>query len=547
MTDDIPLALIDPPADPVRKRIDPARQQALEDSVREFGVLTPILVTREDNRYRVIAGSRRLAAARAADLPTIPAYVRALDEAERTGAALVENAVREQMTLADQWRAFRRMREQGIAMHRAQNALGLTPREALRLERLAKLPAAVLDLVDAWGPPGVRVATVMMQAGETKLEKAAKRYLKTSPEHESWHSIAAEIETRRANRADAIFDIEKSKLAWDEDLWAQPDDPRRFTTNEFDRFIKLQTAAIDDEITRRAPKENVARAERDKWNTIADPKGFTQTYGAEARMKRGYAERIMLKPDGRVERYYFKPKPAPAKSSAAAKEAAAPGEGQPTAEETQKRGISRAGLAMIAKAKTNALRQRLAQRALPWEDLAKLVIFAFAANNVAVRGGFYAEGMRQHQRFDALAARLLTPGGTVAPLTDDLAHELLHELLATIFEFTGPDATTYAPGSGEAAEWAGTLVNAAELLPRFDTAEFLAHVPADELRQAAEAAGLTPKKTATAKALRELLADKARDWRPDAAHFGAPGPIIADPDNDDVGEGDPDGEDEGEE
>ena len=538
MTDTIPVDLIDPPTAPVRRRpAPPSADQELDDSIGSLGILQPVLVTPEGSRYRLVAGSRRLAAAKRLGFETIPAYVQRLDEACAQGAAMAENITRQPMDEADKWRAFRRLRETGTSLATAGAWLGFTPRRVDRLDRLARLPEEVLALVDAWGPPDPRAMTVVLQSDPKKLAKLAKQELKLNPGNEHWFRIVNAVEQRRFNRADAVFDTETAKIAWDEDLFAEPDNPRRFTTTETDRFLKLQQQAIGDEINRRSRKEDVAFAELNQYGQIGTPKGFTQEYGAKS-LKRGWAERIVIDTrDGTVHRYYFKPTPKPARAEKPA--AGEPDTADDRADEAappEKRGLTKAGLAMVANAKTEALRKRLAQRDLSAEELLALAVFAFAASNVSVSGGFRAEegGHVGRDRFLALAAGLLAPGGTAAPDIDEVAHQLL----ATVFEFTGPNATTYSPGSGDAAEWAATLIDAQKHLGRFDTPEFLATVPTDELRQAAEAAGLAPKKTATAKTLRELLAGNAPDWRPAAAHFGAPAPQFehaADDDEDDPG------------
>ena len=93
----LPMGDIDPnPAQP-RRRFDPTALQELADSIRQVGVLQPILVCEMGGRYRIIAGERRWRAARMAKLETIPAIVRRMDDVARMEAALIENIQREDL------------------------------------------------------------------------------------------------------------------------------------------------------------------------------------------------------------------------------------------------------------------------------------------------------------------------------------------------------------------------------------------------------------------------------------------------------------------
>ena len=69
----------------------------MSDSIRQAGVLQPLLLVREGARYRIVAGERRYRAARMAGLTTVPCIVRELDEQQRMEAALIENLQRQDL------------------------------------------------------------------------------------------------------------------------------------------------------------------------------------------------------------------------------------------------------------------------------------------------------------------------------------------------------------------------------------------------------------------------------------------------------------------
>ena len=108
-TTDIPIASIRPNPDQPRRRFSDAEMATLTASVREHGVLQPVLVTETLDGYQLIAGERRVRAALAAGLDRIPAVIRHLDDRERLELALIENLQREDLDPIESAHGFRRL------------------------------------------------------------------------------------------------------------------------------------------------------------------------------------------------------------------------------------------------------------------------------------------------------------------------------------------------------------------------------------------------------------------------------------------------------
>jgi ParB family transcriptional regulator, chromosome partitioning protein len=106
---DIPLASIRSNPDQPRRRFGDAEMATLTASIREHGVLQPILVAETLDGYQLIAGERRVRAAAAAGLERIPAVIRDLDERARLELALVENLQREDLDPIEAAHGFRRL------------------------------------------------------------------------------------------------------------------------------------------------------------------------------------------------------------------------------------------------------------------------------------------------------------------------------------------------------------------------------------------------------------------------------------------------------
>lgn len=110
---EIPLAQIDRDEHQPRVEFDPASLNELADSIREIGVLEPVLVRRQGKRFMLISGERRWRAAALAGLKTIPAIVREdmEDGARRSVAQIVENLQREDLTDLEIGRAMVRLKD----------------------------------------------------------------------------------------------------------------------------------------------------------------------------------------------------------------------------------------------------------------------------------------------------------------------------------------------------------------------------------------------------------------------------------------------------
>src|SRR4051794_9304060 len=139
---DVPVELVAPNPRQPRKRFDDESLQGLADSVRERGVVQPILVRPvAGGTYELIAGERRWRAARLAGLEAVPALVRSRDDAEALEVALIENMAREDLNPVEEARACAALVEE----------LGLTREEVGR--RIGRSRVAVSNLLRLLAPP----------------------------------------------------------------------------------------------------------------------------------------------------------------------------------------------------------------------------------------------------------------------------------------------------------------------------------------------------------------------------------------------------------
>jgi ParB family transcriptional regulator, chromosome partitioning protein len=122
--------------------------EALARSIREVGVLQPVVVRRRDGGYELVAGERRLRAAKLAGLATIPAIVREGDDTESLREALIENIHREDLSPLELAAAFQSLLEDlGVTQEMVAERLGYSRAHVANTIRLLSLPGDVQRLL----------------------------------------------------------------------------------------------------------------------------------------------------------------------------------------------------------------------------------------------------------------------------------------------------------------------------------------------------------------------------------------------------------------
>ncbi len=147
----IPTALIDPNPRQPRRAFDEVDIEELAESVRSRGVLQPILVRPlVGGRYELVAGERRLRAAKLAGLERVPALVRSTRENERLELALIENMARQDLNPVDAARACAALVDElGISKEEIGRRVGRSRAAISNMVRLLELPDEVLQMLES--------------------------------------------------------------------------------------------------------------------------------------------------------------------------------------------------------------------------------------------------------------------------------------------------------------------------------------------------------------------------------------------------------------
>ncbi|MGI6450813.1 MAG: ParB/RepB/Spo0J family partition protein [Desulfitobacteriia bacterium] len=143
---EIMLEDIIPNPDQPRHDFDEQKLEELAQSIKEHGLLQPILVKPEGNRYHIIAGERRYRAAKLAGLDRISCLVRECTELEMTEKALIENIQRDDLSPVEEGLAYARlMDEYGLTQEQIAKKVSKGRPTIANLLRIIQLPPAVLE------------------------------------------------------------------------------------------------------------------------------------------------------------------------------------------------------------------------------------------------------------------------------------------------------------------------------------------------------------------------------------------------------------------
>lgn len=139
---------IEPMLNQPRKIFDKEKMQELTDSIRENGVIQPILVVKDKNGYTIVAGERRWRAAKAAGLKTIPAIIKDYTDNKKKQVALIENIQREDLNIVEVAQAIKELMEiEGYTSSDVAKITGKSLSTISNITRLLRLPNEILDMI----------------------------------------------------------------------------------------------------------------------------------------------------------------------------------------------------------------------------------------------------------------------------------------------------------------------------------------------------------------------------------------------------------------
>lgn len=145
----LPIDRVKPNKDQPRKSFKAEELAELTDSIKQNGILQPLLVRKKDNYYEIVAGERRYQAALAAGLTEVPVVIRDISDDDVFKLALIENLQRSDLTPLEEARGYKQLiKEKGITQEELAKILSKSRSAITNTIRLLDLPTEVQELVD---------------------------------------------------------------------------------------------------------------------------------------------------------------------------------------------------------------------------------------------------------------------------------------------------------------------------------------------------------------------------------------------------------------
>jgi len=165
----LPLEQLIPSPYQPRAHFEPEALADLASSIREKGVLQPLLVRKIEEKYEIVAGERRWRASSLAGLLEVPVVVRELSDVDALEIAIIENLQREDLGPVEEARAFARLLEQGRSQDEVAAAVGKGRSTIANALRLLALPLDALSALENGDITAGHARAILAQPEEDRL------------------------------------------------------------------------------------------------------------------------------------------------------------------------------------------------------------------------------------------------------------------------------------------------------------------------------------------------------------------------------------------
>jgi ParB family chromosome partitioning protein len=206
----VPVDQIAPNPYQPRKTFNEASIEELARSVREHGIVQPLVVTRiGDHKYRLIAGERRFRAAQKAGLTSVPAVVKeAMQAGETLQIALIENIQREDLNPIEEAMAYHQLHQEfGLTQEEISRRVGKERSTVANFLRLIKLPDSVKKLLASGQLSMGHARALLAVESAKKQEQLADRVVKRSLNVRQTEMLASATAPKAAVKAEKEKDV----------------------------------------------------------------------------------------------------------------------------------------------------------------------------------------------------------------------------------------------------------------------------------------------------------------------------------------------------
>jgi ParB family chromosome partitioning protein len=197
---DVPVGAIRPNPRQPRSHFDEQELRELADSIREHGVLQPVLVSQQpDGTFELITGERRWRAVKLAGMPSLPAIIKEVTPRSSLELALVENIQRRDLNPLEEAHAFRQLLdEHGLTQQQLGQRVGKSRVAITNTLRLLHLPEPVRDALASGEITEGHARAILMASGESARLRLLERVLADHLSVRDTEALARELNASRA-------------------------------------------------------------------------------------------------------------------------------------------------------------------------------------------------------------------------------------------------------------------------------------------------------------------------------------------------------------
>jgi ParB-like partition proteins len=206
---EIPISQIQPNPYQPRKTFNEASIEELARSVRQHGIVQPLVVTRAGDKYKLIAGERRFRAAQKAGLTTVPALIKEmLQEGDALQIALIENIQREDLNPIEEALAYHQLHDEfQLTQEEISKRVGKERSTVANFLRLLKLPEAVKKLLAAGQLSMGHARALLAIESPKKQEQLAGRVVRRNLNVRQTEMLASESSPKTVEKKEKEKDV----------------------------------------------------------------------------------------------------------------------------------------------------------------------------------------------------------------------------------------------------------------------------------------------------------------------------------------------------
>jgi len=202
-----------------RKVFDEEALQELAQSIKEYGILQPIILRRKDSKYEIVVGERRFRAAKLANLTEVPAVIRDLNDSQMMELAILENLQREDLSPIEEAEAYHNLMEHlNLTQEELSKRIGKSRPHIANHVRLLTLPKEIQKLVNEGKLTMGHGRTLLGLKNKKQIpivaDKVMKQQLNVRQLEDLVHSLNEDVprETNKKANRDIFIEEKESQL-----------------------------------------------------------------------------------------------------------------------------------------------------------------------------------------------------------------------------------------------------------------------------------------------------------------------------------------------